>query len=98
VFSLENRHLPAASAYLFNAAKPASDSIQIGRQVRNDNQSTGEIEFTVRPRITSSKAARIFLAIAALLAALLAPAWHRRKPSPPSAKPDGDPALRTETH
>jgi hypothetical protein len=98
LFTLENRHLPAASAYLFNAAKPASDSVQIGRQLRNDNQSTGEIQFTVHPRNALSKTAKTSLAIAALLAALLAPALHRRKLSSPSAKPDGVVARPPETH
>jgi hypothetical protein len=47
--TLENRHLPAVSVYLFNAAQPKSASVQIARQKRNENQSTGEIEFDFHP-------------------------------------------------
>lgn len=47
--TLENRHLPAAGVYLVNAAKPKAGSVRITGQRRNDNQSTGEIEFTVQP-------------------------------------------------
>ncbi len=43
--TLENKHLPGISVYLFNAALPKSSSIQISGQKRNDTQSTGEIEF-----------------------------------------------------
>jgi hypothetical protein len=43
--TVENRHFPAIGAYLFNAARPQSDRVRIIRQARNDNQSTGEIEF-----------------------------------------------------
>jgi len=46
--SLKNRHLPAVSVYLFNAAQPRSGEIEITRQKRNENQSLGEIEFAVR--------------------------------------------------
>ena len=48
-FTLENRHLPDVSVYLFNAAPPRSRSIQIIRQIRNENQSEGEIEFSFHP-------------------------------------------------
>jgi hypothetical protein len=47
--TLENRHNPVASAYLFNAARPASASIQVTGQKRNENQSTGEITFVYHP-------------------------------------------------
>jgi hypothetical protein len=43
--SMKNRHLPALSVYLFNAALPKSGSVQITRQKRNKTQSAGEIEF-----------------------------------------------------
>lgn len=46
--SVENRHRPAGSIYLFNAAKPYARGIEIGAQKRNQSQSMGEIEFTVR--------------------------------------------------
>jgi hypothetical protein len=45
--SFENRHLPRLSVYLFNAAQPKSASVRIVTQKRNQNQSTGEIEFAV---------------------------------------------------
>lgn len=44
--TLENRHLPKLSVYLFNAAKPTDPQVQIIRQARNPDQSLGEIEFT----------------------------------------------------
>lgn len=49
-FTLENRHLPDASVYLFNAAPPKSRSVQIIGQIRNENQSEGEIEFSFHPQ------------------------------------------------
>jgi hypothetical protein len=45
--TLENRHLTAISVYLINAAQPRFATVQITRQKRNENQSTGEIEFYV---------------------------------------------------
>jgi hypothetical protein len=47
--TVENRHLPAASVYLFNAAQPRTPSVQIAGQKRNENQSTGEIAFVFHP-------------------------------------------------
>src|SRR5262249_11751471 len=41
----QNRHLPAVSVYLLNAAQPRSKSLQIVAQKRNENQSAGEIRF-----------------------------------------------------
>jgi hypothetical protein len=46
--TLENRHLTRISVYLINAARPRFATVEITRQKRNDNQSTGEIEFTFR--------------------------------------------------
>jgi hypothetical protein len=46
---VKNRHLSRLSVYLFNAAQPSSSLVQITKQKRNKNQSTGEIEFTVQP-------------------------------------------------
>jgi hypothetical protein len=43
--AVKNKHLPKLSVYLFNAAPPSSRTVQIIRQKRNENQSTGEIEF-----------------------------------------------------
>ncbi len=45
--ALKNRHLPALSVYLLNAAQPRSGSIRITKQKRNKTQSQGEIEFKV---------------------------------------------------
>jgi hypothetical protein len=47
--TIENRHLRSVSVYLVNAAQPASGSVQIIKQTRNENQSSGEIEFGFRP-------------------------------------------------
>jgi hypothetical protein len=47
--TIENRHLRGVSVYLVNAAQPASGSVQIMKQTRNENQTTGEIEFTFQP-------------------------------------------------
>ena len=47
--SLENRHLPAISVYLINAAQPRFATVEITRQKRTHNQSVGEIEFTFHP-------------------------------------------------
>jgi hypothetical protein len=52
---LKNRHLPASSVYLFNAAQPTSGLVHITRQKRNETQSTGEIEFTIAGQGTSSR-------------------------------------------
>jgi hypothetical protein len=46
---IENRHLPALSVYLLNAAQLKTRKIQITRQKRTDNQATGEIEFIAQP-------------------------------------------------
>jgi hypothetical protein len=82
---LENRHLAAVSAYLFNAALPKSDSVRIARQERNENQSSGQVEFTFDPPTNGSRAGRVVAALAALLVAVFAPAWRTRKRSPPAA-------------
>jgi len=76
--TIENRHLPAISVYLLNAAMPASRDIRIARQSRNANQSRGEIEFTTPPRAKPSPAIAIAASVAALLAALLATMWRTR--------------------
>jgi hypothetical protein len=47
--SFDNRHLPALSIYLFNAARPRNGSIQITGQKRNETQSIGEITFDFHP-------------------------------------------------
>jgi hypothetical protein len=57
-FTLKNRHLPALSVYLFNAAQPKSGSVHITRQKRNEQQSTGEIEFIIDPRVAGLQGER----------------------------------------
>lgn len=47
--TIENRHLAGKSVYLVNAAQPATESVQITKQIRNENQSAGEIQFTFEP-------------------------------------------------
>ena len=47
--TLENRHLTAISVYLINATQPRFATVQITREKRNENQSSGEIEFTFQP-------------------------------------------------
>jgi hypothetical protein len=46
---LENRHLTPMSVYLINAVQPRFATVEITRQKRNENQSSGEIEFTFHP-------------------------------------------------
>jgi hypothetical protein len=77
--TLENWHLPMASAYLFNAARPNSPSVRISRQTRNDSQSEGAIEFDFEPQASPSKRASRVGRFAALAAAVLAPAWWARR-------------------
>jgi hypothetical protein len=45
----ENRNWPEMSAYLVNAVVPRVRTIRILKQVRNDNQSIGWIDFSVAP-------------------------------------------------
>lgn len=57
--TFENRHLTKMSVYLINAAKPKFTAVRITSQKRNQNQSAGEIEFTLypfRPKIAESDA------------------------------------------
>lgn len=54
--SIENRHMPSNSAYLVNAAQPATGAIQITKQIRNENQSAGEIQFTCQAGPNSFRA------------------------------------------
>ena len=77
--TVENRHLPAVSVYLFNAVKPKSEPVRIARQVRNDNQSTGSIEFTVGQPPRAFGAAATGALLAALLVAVSATIWHRAR-------------------
>jgi hypothetical protein len=53
--TIENRHMASKSVYLVNAAQPTYSSIQITKQIRNENQSAGEIQFTYQPPASSSR-------------------------------------------
>jgi hypothetical protein len=53
--TLENRHMPGRSVYLFNAAQSKSAAVQITEQKRNENQSIGEIAFEFYPAPQPSK-------------------------------------------
>jgi hypothetical protein len=68
--TLEHRHLSAVSVYLINAAMPKSEDVQITRQSRNDNQSTGEIEFTFRAPANPSRVRGILTALVVLFVAV----------------------------
>jgi hypothetical protein len=68
---VENRHLPAVSVYLLNAALPKSGSLEILAQKRNDNQSAGEIEFAFHPPGTRLRVVAIVDSLAALLFVLM---------------------------
>lgn len=74
---IENRHLPALSVYLLNAAQPVSNSIQITQQVRNQNQSLGEIEFTVQSPTRSHKLAALVAMLFIVLVAVSLGATRR---------------------
>jgi hypothetical protein len=67
--SVQNRHQHRVSAYLLNAALPATNAIQVTAQRRNYNQSSGEIDFTCP---APAAAPRSMIATAGALAALLA--------------------------
>ena len=86
--SLENWHLPMDSAYLFNAARTKSHSVRITRQLRSENQGTGEIQFTVDEPARPPRAPQIAAGAVALLAAVFAPAWLTRKKASP--RPQGE--------
>ncbi len=53
--AFENRHFPNVSVYLINAAKPKSGLIEITSQKRNQNQSAGEIGFTLNTPANASR-------------------------------------------
>jgi hypothetical protein len=75
--TVENRHLPAISVYLVNAAQPRAGSVQITKQVRNEHQSVGEIEFTFQPPPSPFRAFGIIALLLALLVAVSAGAQRR---------------------
>jgi hypothetical protein len=78
-FTLDNRHHPVASAYLFNAAHPGSESIQITGQGRNENQSMGEIAFYFQPVSTPLITIGIIASLAALFVVCVAGGWQTKR-------------------
>ena len=52
--ALDNHHLRGISIYLLNAALPKKATIQITQQLRNENQSTGEIVFGYHSESTTT--------------------------------------------
>ena len=80
----ENRHQTNLSVYLVNAALPKSSAIQITRQTRNENQSTGRIEFTFHPppaELSGAKRTVLLLLLALCAVAICAVKLRRRTPS-----------------
>ncbi len=76
-FTLENRHLPTMSVYLFNAEQPRSDLIQITKQTRNQTQSIGAIEFSYIPPKNSPKSAKYIASAAGLIIVIIVGIWRR---------------------
>jgi hypothetical protein len=78
--AFENRHLPVASGYLFNAAQSESASVGITGQKRNESQSVGEIVFDFHPPANPAVTAGMAVSLAAaLFVVLFAGAWQARK-------------------
>ena len=78
-FTLENRHQPVASVYLFNAGQPQSTSILIKAQTRNENQSTGKIAFDFRPPSKPNVTAGVLVSLTTLLVVFGLGAWQAGK-------------------
>ena len=79
--AFENRHFNSIGVYLFNAARPRSASIQIVRQDRNTNQSTGEIEFTYDAPLHSLNAPGFVALFAVILLVMVAAVGRIRRGS-----------------
>jgi hypothetical protein len=80
--AFENRHQTNLSVYLVNAALPKSSAIQITRQTRNENQSTGRIEFTFQPPPADWSGAKqmiLPLVVALIVLCVGAVMWRRQK-------------------
>ncbi|MEA3187726.1 MAG: hypothetical protein QOD99_1556, partial [Chthoniobacter sp.] len=92
--SVENRHLPTASVYLFNAAKPVADAVEITAQRRNENQSACEIFFTIQAPATPAHALRNIGLLAALFLAVFAGIYWTRKSSLPPKLSSTEPVPR----
>jgi hypothetical protein len=80
--TIENRHFSNLSVYLLNATRPASSSIQIGAQVRNQSQSTAQIQFTFQPPPGPSKAVGLVALLAIVLVSVALGARSRETNSP----------------
>jgi hypothetical protein len=77
--TMENRHLPAASVYLFNAEQSGFASIQITGQKRNENQSMGEIAFDFHPPRHFLATVGVVVSFAAMSVVLFAVARQTRR-------------------
>lgn len=75
---LENRHLSSLSDYLFNAARPRSDSIRIISQNRNDTQSECEIQFAYDPITEPSQSGLVASLAVFVCATAVAIMWFAR--------------------
>ncbi len=78
--TLENRHLPAISVYLFNAMRPRSGLIQITGQKRNETQSTGEIAFDFHGPPGADRRAGTASVVGLFVVALSGVAYARNTP------------------
>jgi hypothetical protein len=82
--TFENRHQTNWSVFLVNAALPKSSAIQITRQTRSENQSTGRIEFIFHPPPADWSGVRrivLPLTLALLAVVIRAVKLRRRTPS-----------------
>ena len=75
---IENKHFPAMSVYLVNAAQPKSGSVNILRQIRSQNQSTAEVEFTLQQPAKSFNPFGVAAALPAMSLALAGARWARK--------------------
>lgn len=73
--TFQNRHFRSIGVYSFNAAHPRSDSIQIIEQKRNDDQTTGEIEFAFDPPANQPKTPMVALLALLAIATMVAVWW-----------------------
>ena len=69
--TMENRHLPAVSVYLFNASRPRAESVEITGQKRNENQSSGEIAFDLHDLATPPRTAGTVVSLVVFFIVLL---------------------------
>jgi hypothetical protein len=77
--TLENRHMTGLGVYLFNAAQPRSQAIQITTQKRNDTQSLGEIEFAVQGSEPPTRVVTLIALSAVVIIIAVAALRPRRK-------------------